>query len=32
MSFLLTVVPTPRQDLFYLPILCFWKKDMCFFP
>jgi hypothetical protein len=19
-------VPTPRQDLFYLPVLCFWKN------
>jgi hypothetical protein len=22
------LVPTPRQELFYIPILCFWKKDI----
>jgi hypothetical protein len=28
----LPLIPTPRQNLFYLPFLCFWKKGhFCFF-
>jgi hypothetical protein len=27
---LLPLIPTPRQDVFYLPVLCFWKKDFFF--
>jgi hypothetical protein len=26
----LPLVPTPRGDLFYLSILCFWKEDFLF--
>jgi hypothetical protein len=33
LSFPLPLASTPRQDLFYLSVLCFWKKNdnfICF--